>query len=144
MAGTTPKFAWPYPTGTDLVMNGDNAMEALARATETTITTKDSASCTAGPNVTLWGGTVVLRTGGWGTLCVSYSPSLAMANGAVVATLPVGFRPGNEIYFTVVDLLAASNFANALLVDSSGQVKCMRADASTQQHVGSCSFPIQR
>lgn len=34
MAGTTPLYALPYPTGTDRVMDGDNAMEALARAVE--------------------------------------------------------------------------------------------------------------
>jgi hypothetical protein len=37
MAGTTPKYALPYPTGTDRVMDGDNAMQALAEAIEGTI-----------------------------------------------------------------------------------------------------------
>jgi hypothetical protein len=36
MSGTTPQFAWPFPTGSDRVMDGDNAIEALARAIEAT------------------------------------------------------------------------------------------------------------
>jgi hypothetical protein len=34
MAGTTPRYALPYPTGTDRVADGDNAIEALARGVE--------------------------------------------------------------------------------------------------------------
>lgn len=37
MAGTTPKLALPYPTGTDRVTDGDNAIEALARKVEDSI-----------------------------------------------------------------------------------------------------------
>ena len=32
MAGTTPKFGLPYPTGTDHVVDGDDAIKALATA----------------------------------------------------------------------------------------------------------------
>ena len=35
MPGTTPSLALPYPTGTDRVMDGDNAIQALALAVET-------------------------------------------------------------------------------------------------------------
>lgn len=34
MAGTTPNFALPFPTGTDLVRDGDNAIQALAEAVD--------------------------------------------------------------------------------------------------------------
>jgi len=34
MPGSTPDYGFPYPTGTDRVMDGDNAIEALARAVE--------------------------------------------------------------------------------------------------------------
>ena len=34
MAGTTPKYGFPYPTGTDRVMDGDNAIQALAESVE--------------------------------------------------------------------------------------------------------------
>jgi hypothetical protein len=34
MPGSTPKYEFPYPTGTDRVMDGDNAMQALAEAVE--------------------------------------------------------------------------------------------------------------
>lgn len=35
MGGTTPIQSYPYPTGTDRVRDGDNAIEALARALDT-------------------------------------------------------------------------------------------------------------
>lgn len=38
MAGTTPTFGLPYPTGQDLVRDGDNAIQALAEAVEATVT----------------------------------------------------------------------------------------------------------
>jgi len=34
---TTPIYGWPYPVGTDRVMDGDNAIAALAQAIETTL-----------------------------------------------------------------------------------------------------------
>jgi hypothetical protein len=34
MGSTTPKFAIPYPVGTDRVMDGDNAMQAIAERVE--------------------------------------------------------------------------------------------------------------
>lgn len=34
MAATTPKYAFPYPQGTDRVMDGDNAIQALAEKVE--------------------------------------------------------------------------------------------------------------
>lgn len=35
MSGATTRFAFPYPTGTDRVADGDNAMQALAERVET-------------------------------------------------------------------------------------------------------------
>jgi hypothetical protein len=37
MAGTTPKYGFPYPTGTDRVADGDNAIQALALKIEQTV-----------------------------------------------------------------------------------------------------------
>ena len=34
MGSTTPKYAFPYPIGTDRVMDGDNAIQALAERVE--------------------------------------------------------------------------------------------------------------
>jgi hypothetical protein len=39
MAGSTP-LGFPYPTGTDRVMDGDNAMQSLATAVDTFVTGK--------------------------------------------------------------------------------------------------------
>lgn len=37
MGSITPIYGFPYPVGTDRVMDGDNAIEALARAVEGSI-----------------------------------------------------------------------------------------------------------
>jgi len=37
MSGTITPYGWPYPTGTDLVRDGDNAIEALGRAIAATM-----------------------------------------------------------------------------------------------------------
>ena len=37
MPASTPVYGFPYPLGTDRVMDGDNAIEALARAVESQI-----------------------------------------------------------------------------------------------------------
>lgn len=42
MAGTTPKYGFPYPTGTDRVADGDNAMQSLAVAIENKLWTVDT------------------------------------------------------------------------------------------------------
>jgi hypothetical protein len=52
MSGTTPSLLIPYPTGTDLVKDGDNAMEALARKTEKVIGGRNQGVTTPG---TMWG-----------------------------------------------------------------------------------------
>lgn len=36
--GTTPQWAIPYPEGSDRVMDGDNAMQAIAEAVDTILT----------------------------------------------------------------------------------------------------------
>lgn len=38
MPGTTPKLGFPFPTGTDRVMDGDNAIAALAGSVEDQLT----------------------------------------------------------------------------------------------------------
>jgi hypothetical protein len=37
MGGTTPKYQLPYPTGTDRVADGDNAIQALAERVEVVV-----------------------------------------------------------------------------------------------------------
>jgi hypothetical protein len=37
MPGVTGAFGWPFPTGSDRVMDGDNAIEALAEAIENSL-----------------------------------------------------------------------------------------------------------
>lgn len=42
MAGTTTKYALPYPTGTDLIKDGDDKIAALANALDAIIATDDA------------------------------------------------------------------------------------------------------
>lgn len=43
---TTPKLNIPYPVGTDRVMDGDNAMQAIAERVETLFLTRSRAATT--------------------------------------------------------------------------------------------------
>jgi len=52
MGSQTPKFAFPYPVGTDRVMDGDNAMQALAEKVEALLGTTRSAVMTKSLGVT--------------------------------------------------------------------------------------------
>jgi len=49
MPSTTPKFAFPYPVGTDRVTDGDNAIQALAERVETILGTTRVSVVTKGP-----------------------------------------------------------------------------------------------
>jgi len=46
MPGSTPKFAFPYPLGTDLIADGDDTIKALAEKVDTVLGTPTNASST--------------------------------------------------------------------------------------------------
>lgn len=98
MPANTPVFAWPYPLGTDLLADGDDAIRNLATAIENTFKqatwtnlTLINSWVTAGgmtPGYTKIGAVVYLRgsiTGGTG--------------GTQPFSLPAGYRPSQSGYW---------------------------------------------
>lgn len=53
MSGNTVAFGWPFPTGSDRVMDGDNAMEALAEAIEDSLSMLRPTSKASSADLTL-------------------------------------------------------------------------------------------
>jgi hypothetical protein len=105
MSGATPTFGFPYPTGTDRVMDGDNAIEALARAIESVLVARGfpgsltvPGNISGGAALTVPGAATVgslhsgsiLSNGGSGEITTLYGGGgLAIAQGGV-ATHPNG------------------------------------------------------
>ncbi len=103
MGSQTPTLAIPYPVGTDRVMDGDNAMQAMAESVESLmlatwqaipglVGTAIAGYVTAG--YAKIGQVVELRgvanyAGGWGA-------------GATLGTLPAGSRPTASLSFLVI------------------------------------------
>jgi hypothetical protein len=102
MGGTTT-HGLPYPTGTDLIMNGDNAMQALAEAidaktlTAPGVLTLAAAGFTPAANFTGMVGAVIRRGGFVGMTCTALVSTLALAAGdmgnVVCLNVPAGYQP---------------------------------------------------
>ena len=105
MAGATATFGFPYPTGTDRVMDGDNAIQALAEAIEAKLKSFGLPSALTVPG-TVSGGSGSFPTclfdsaGGEITAGYANSGGLAIAQGNV-ATHSNGvvlWVSGNSLY----------------------------------------------
>jgi hypothetical protein len=111
MAGATPKYALPYPTGTDRVMDGDNAIQALAERVEANVLT--------GP----WIG-LPFGAAGWSNYGSTYQVGQyrfcgdgvelrGVLNGpgglTTVGILPVGYRPPAAVGFAAMSGGAATS-----------------------------------
>jgi hypothetical protein len=102
MAGTTTN-GLPYPTGTDLLMNGDNAIQALAEAidskalTSTGILTLAAAGFTAATGFTGLAGAVMKRGGFVGMTVTALVSTNALAVGdmgnVVCLNVPAAYQP---------------------------------------------------
>jgi len=139
MGGTTPKALLPYPTGTDRVADGDNAIQALATALDSTAYAT-SAPVTAGPNVVAGAGgafrrglMVVLALEGWTT-------SAALVPAATLCTLPVGFRPTSPFRFLFIN--GNNSTFGFGVVNPTGAVLTATAIASGAAIYGEAVFPI--
>jgi hypothetical protein len=100
--GSTTTHGLPYPVGTDLIMNGDNAMQALAEAVDTALMadtgtlTAAAGGFTAGAGFTALTGSVRKRSG-----LVSAQFTLTTSNALAAGDLgnlncinvPVGWQP---------------------------------------------------
>lgn len=126
MGGTTPKFGFPYPTGTDRVADGDNAIQALATKVEAELAnawvplTLFGASWTviAGygpPAVRRMGGVVFMR----GLIANTGSTTSGVR---IVDPLPVGYRPISTERYPCLCYITANALFGTLQVDPNGVV----------------------
>jgi len=86
MAGSTPVYGFPYPTGTDRVMDGDNAIAALAQAIEDRLA--------VWPPVRMQAGT---------------SPAFPSINGGTGQSLAMTFAVGRFTQTPMITLAGVSN-----------------------------------
>lgn len=107
MAGTTNPMGFPYPTGTDRVADGDNAMQSLAEAVDDAMAGIDAAPV-PGAGVTI-GNTRVYRRGRVVVLRIEGLVIPAIGAGAVLLTVPVGYRvpTGVKFFGTVLNSTGA-------------------------------------
>jgi hypothetical protein len=93
MAGTTARLALPYPTGTDRVADGDNAIQALAEGL-------DFAGVRVGTAAVPFGTVVsAVRKAIVQTFCTE----VALSGSTTTVTYPVAFT--SQIYFLSATLL---------------------------------------
>jgi hypothetical protein len=142
MGSQTPKYALPYPLGTDRVMDGDNAIQALAERVEAVLTARKLPRCrihTAAsvsiPNnvttqVSFAGGTVAydtdtmadiansritIKTAGWYVL-KAFVPWLSAGTGFRVALLQssggVGQYAGQDYRMAVTGAITTHMIAS--------------------------------
>jgi hypothetical protein len=101
MAGTTTRLALPYPTGGDRVADGDNAMQALAEAVDTALAGVAWVNMALGnawtnTDTNTYGFASYRKRGDVVELRGLITPGTV---GAVIFTLPAGFRPPKSVWF---------------------------------------------
>jgi len=139
MAGTTPILGFPYPTGTDRVADGDNAIQSLAQAVETNLIGANAA-VTPGPNITV-GSSAVYRRGRVGLLVVTnLTTGAVITGGATILTLPTGYRPPVNWYGTVYNYSTLA--AIAVAVTPAGLFQGLFNISAANALFGSIEFPL--
>lgn len=137
MPASTPKYAFPYPLGTDFIADGDDAIKALAERVEAVL----------GP---AW---IPLPFGaGWSSLGGAYQSAdyckvagflyvrgnVQATAGATntVCTLPTGYRPPGAQLVSVVYWNGSGVASSQFTVNSTGQISTSWGAASGH------NFPI--
>lgn len=141
MAGTTSPLGFPYPTGTDRVMDGDNAIQALAEAVDdyfvgaTGVVTIDANMQNAGQ------GSAIVKRGGMATFFCEMSNKISWNPAWTMATIPVGFRPVRRALYVTAPSLT-SNQAYLMEVRTDGGVYCFMPLTNVTDLLGSVTYPI--
>lgn len=139
MAGSTT-HGLPYPTGTDRVMDGDNAMQSLAEAVDT-----KALSDTGWVNLAL-DGTIFQAVGGYPLQYrkvnsrVEIHGAAKWASGAffasVITNLPVGCRPpGSTSEWFCLTVAVPSRAAAQFVCYPSGNIACPSSGYTTANPV---------
>lgn len=101
MPSQTPGLKIPYPLGTDRVMDGDNAMQAIAERVDLVMGAGATGSVSAAPNYVGTG--TANKRGGMVSLTINITSNIASTNGTQLGTVPAGFRPALDFYGCFVD-----------------------------------------
>jgi hypothetical protein len=143
MSTTPAPWSIPYPEGTDRVIEGDNAMKAIADRVAALNTQSligapvQGIPCSNGAG---WAGgaTVSLRSG-WVHLFINQTKANWIAN-EVIGQIPVGYRPLATLYSAV---LASNNGApvGIYVSNTSGQIAVTVA-AALGGLVGHVAYPL--
>jgi hypothetical protein len=103
---TTPIFALPYPEGSDLVQEGNDAIQELAETIEDAINPPWNTLTPLSPGYTARAGWLTpayqLRDDGQVELRGAMTKSTAILSGETLFTLPVEARPTASVAFGVV------------------------------------------
>jgi hypothetical protein len=141
MGGTTSPLAFPYPTGTDRVADGDNAIQALAEAIDDNIVGANTAILLQ-PNVIAWdGGSMASRRGRTVHIRLGFQIQTTFASTQRLLTVPAAYCPAVRCRF-----LLWNNTAGGVLpfyVDPDGGLAATPAlTTANWQFMGSASYPL--
>lgn len=142
MGGTTAPLGFPYPTGTDRVMDGDNAIQALADAVDDYFVGVDNVSGLVWAPVAVGGQSRLYRRGRMGIfVSEGIGPSGGgVGSGVVVVTFPAGYRPPFVVRFTGIYWPSQGTFLMDLNAD--GTLNTVSGLPAGQSCFGTLAYPI--
>jgi hypothetical protein len=136
MGSQTPVFKVPYPVGSDRVMDGDNAMQAIADRVEALA----NPAWKALPVAAGWGplaGAQAPEYGKvWGFLCVRGMVAAVTGATTVVATLPAGFVVAARQFLPTVYWTGVGLSASEFTLETDGRILTSWTPANGQ------NFPL--
>lgn len=145
MGGTTSPYGFPYPTGTDRVMDGDNAMQALAEAVDNHLETNLGAATptTLLPNSAPWtSSSKYAKRAGIVTFTL-YGLKDGWITNEVACYLPPGFRPNPtsaNLYFTAFALNTGESTGWAINYQTGAVFAILQVPAGRGGATGTISF----
>ena len=143
MPSATPVFAFPYPLGTDRVMDGDDAIAALANKVEAVKAVKTVLPApVGGVGIQDADGCSLYRLPGFCLLRLFCFNTGAVAANTVFNTIPAGLRPVVRS-FGIVGFLSGGVGSIPIDIDpGTGQVKVSVGLAAGGIWAGTVSYPI--
>lgn len=144
MGGTTTPVALPYPTGTDRVADGDNAIQALAEAVDNYFVGVESVILYSSGVVDNAGDPSRLFQRGRSVhLYFNLMLNVAAGAGTVLCAVPDVYRPASDWRFFAWEPNAGGAAIRAMtMLRASGNIYCEAALASGSILAGSVSYPL--
>jgi hypothetical protein len=128
MAGVTVPLGFPYPTGTDRVADGDNAMQAMAEAIDNYLAPLTGVIITP-PALNGWNvaATKLFRMGIMAFLSLDGAKA-GWPAGESLCQLPVGYRPTTNTFQPAV--VGATGAIQTVYVNNAGFLVSVQAQAA--------------